>query len=94
MQNKVLLQFKRFDGILLAATLLLIALGLLILYSSGLRSSVTASQLDTSRQILYVAVGFVLFWMMAKVDYNLWGNYSRILYIVMLVLLLIVEIFV
>ncbi len=93
MQNKVLLQFKRFDGILLAATLLLIALGLLILYSSGLRSSVTASQLDTSRQILYVAVGFVLFWMMAKVDYNLWGNYSRILYIVMLVLLLIVEIF-
>lgn len=93
MQNKVLLQFKRFDTILLAATLLLIVLGLIVLYSSGLRSSLTSSQLDTSRQFIYVAVGFILFWIMSRVDYNVWGNYSRLLYLVMVLLLLIVEIF-
>lgn len=93
MQNKALQSFRKFDVVLLAATIILIALGLLILYSSGLRPGPTSSQLDTSRQILYVIVGLGLFWLISRVDYNVWGNYSRILYALMLVLLLIVEIF-
>ena len=60
MQNKAFLQLKRYDVILLGATSLLIALGLLVLYSSGIRSAQSASQLDTSRQVIYVLVGLKL----------------------------------
>jgi len=93
MQNKTFLQFKRFDVILLAATGLLIALGLLVLYSSGIRSNQVTTQLDTSRQIFYVAIGVLLFWIITRTDYNVLRSYSTALYITMVVLLLIVEVF-
>ncbi len=93
MQNKFVLNLKRFDTILLVAMGLLILLGLLILYSSGLRPGPTATQLDTSRQALYVAVGIVIFWVIARVDYNVLKNYALPLYIIMVALLLIVEVF-
>lgn len=93
MQNKARLQFRRTDFILLAATGFLAALGLLILYSSGIQSGLTGSQLDTSRQILYVLVGFVLLWVFARLDYSILKSYSRFIYIIMIGMLLIVEIF-
>lgn len=93
MQNKVLLQFRRFDAILLAATALLILLGLIVLYSSGLKAGSTANQLDTSRQIIYVGVGLLIFWVVSRIDYNVLRNYSNLLYITMVGFLLLVEIF-
>lgn len=93
MQNKVLLQFRRFDAILLAATALLILLGLIVLYSSGLKVGSTANQLDTSRQIIYVGVGLFIFWVVSRIDYNVLRNYSNLLYITMVGFLLLVEIF-
>lgn len=93
MQNRVLLQFRRFDGILLAATALLILLGLIVLYSSGIKVGSTANQLDTSRQIIYVGVGLLIFWIVSRTDYNVLRNYSFLLYIVMVGFLLLVEIF-
>lgn len=93
MQNRVLLQFRRFDGILLAATALLILLGLIVLYSSGIKVGSTANQLDTSRQIIYVGVGLLIFWIVSRTDYNVLRNYSFLLYIIMVGFLLLVEIF-
>lgn len=93
MQNKVLLQFRRFDAILLAATSLLIILGLIVLYSSGLKTGPTLNQLDTSKQIIYVGVGVLVFWVISRTDYNVLRNYSSIIYIVMVGFLLIVEVF-
>lgn len=93
MQNRVLLQFRRFDGILLAATALLILLGLIVLYSSGLKAGSTVNQLDTSKQIIYVGVGLLIFWIISRTDYNVLRNYSFLLYVVMVGFLLIVEVF-
>lgn len=93
MQNKFVLNLRRFDSVLLISMGLLIAIGLLILYSSGLRSGPTATQLDTSRQALYVFVALILFWIVARIDYNVLKNYAYSLYGIMIVLLLIVEIF-
>jgi rod shape determining protein RodA len=93
MQNKAFLQLKRYDVILLGATSLLIALGLLVLYSSGIRSAQSASQLDTSRQVIYVLVGAVLFWLVTRLDYDVLRGYSKAIYIIMVVLLIIVEVF-
>lgn len=93
MQNKAFLQLKRYDVILLGATSLLIALGLLVLYSSGIRSAQSASQLDTSRQVMYVLVGAVLFWLVTRLDYDVLRGYSKAIYIIMVALLIIVEVF-
>ena len=93
MQNKAFLQLKRYDVILLGATSLLIALGLLVLYSSGIRPAQSASQLDTSRQVIYVLVGAVLFWLVTRLDYDVLRGYSKAIYIIMVVLLIIVEVF-
>lgn len=93
MQNKVLLQFRRFDAILLAATSLLIILGLIVLYSSGLKTGPTINQLDTSKQIIYVGIGVLVFWVISRTDYNVLRNYSSIIYIVMVGFLLLVEVF-
>ena len=93
MQNKAFLQLKRYDVILLGATSLLIALGLLVLYSSGIRSAQSASQLDTSRQVIYVLAGAVLFWLVTRLDYDVLRGYSKAIYIIMVVLLIIVEVF-
>lgn len=93
MQNKVLLQFRRFDAILLAATSLLIILGLIVLYSSGLKSGSTINQLDTSKQIIYVGIGMLIFWVISRTDYNVLRNYSSIIYTVMVGFLLLVEVF-
>ena len=93
MQNKVLLQFRRFDGVLLAATGLLILIGLIVLYSSGLKVGSTANQLDTSRQIIYVGVGLLIFWLVSRTDYSVLRNYSFLIYIVMVGFLMLVEIF-
>ncbi len=92
MQNRLRFQFRKTDFVLLAATGLLAALGLLILYSSAIQST-GGNQLDTSKQILYVVVGFALMWIFARSDYSILKNYSRAIYIIMVVLLLIVEIF-
>ena len=93
MQNKAFLQLKRYDVILLGATSLLIALGLLVLYSSGIRSAQSASQLDTIRQVIYVLVGAVLFWLVTRLDYDVLRGYSKAIYIIMVALLIIVEVF-
>ncbi|MEI6716119.1 MAG: rod shape-determining protein RodA [Candidatus Saccharibacteria bacterium] len=93
MQNKAFLQLKRFDVILLGATSLLIALGLLVLYSSGIRSAQSASQLDTSRQIIYVLVGGAMFWLVTRLDYDVLRSYSSAIYIIMVALLILVEVF-
>ena len=93
MQNKAFLQLKRYDVILLGATSLLIALGLLVLYSSGIRSAQSASQLDTSRQVIYVLAGAVLFWLVTRLDYDVLRGYSKAIYIIMVALLIIVEVF-
>lgn len=92
MQKSGFFQFKKLDGILLCSMLLLIALGLLVLYSSGFRPHQVSGQLDTSKQFIYVGVGLVFFWLMYRTDYNVLRNYSGILYVIMVAMLLFVEI--
>jgi rod shape determining protein RodA len=88
-----LASFTKYDLVLLVCTVLLTAIGLTVLYSSGLRSEVTPTQLDTSRQIIYVLVGFVLFFVMSRTDYRILRDYAPALYGFSLVTLLLVAIF-
>ncbi|MBI2797955.1 rod shape-determining protein RodA [Candidatus Saccharibacteria bacterium] len=85
--------FAHYDLVLLVCTLLLTALGLTVLYSSGLRSEVTPTQLDTSRQIIYVLVGLGLLFGVSRLDYRVLRDYAPMLYGLMLVTLLFVAVF-
>lgn len=85
--------FRKLNWVLLSATILLTLLGLLVLYSSSIKAQSLASEIDASRQVLYVIVGVVFLLLLARSDYRLLRQYSSPLYITMLVLLLAVKFF-
>lgn len=84
---------KKYDWIIMTTVLLLVAIGLLVLYSSGIKPSQVNLQLDTSRQILYVAIGLILLVLLSRIDYRVLRNYATPLYVLTLGLLLAVKLF-
>lgn len=93
MQKRFLLQFRNFDVILFVSTLLLVTIGLLVQYSSGITGSGVINQIDASKQLLYVIVGLTIFLLVSRTDYRVWRSYSTFFYILMLALLFIVAFF-
>lgn len=86
-------RITNFDNLLLAATTLLVVLGVLVLYSLGIKAKQVSNQLDTSRQLIYAVVGIVLMLIAARNDYKVLRNYSGFLYVFMILTLLAVELF-
>lgn len=72
--------FKNLDWILLVATVLLIAIGLAVLYSTSFKATGVVSAVDTSHQILYVLLGSSLFLLATALDYHIFKSYALILY--------------
>ena len=93
MQKRFLLQFRNFDVILFVSTILLVTIGLLVQYSSGITGSGVINQIDASKQLLYVIVGLTIFLLVSRTDYRVWRSYSTFFYILMLALLFIVAFF-
>ena len=93
MRRKSFWQFGNFDNLLFAASALLVTLGLIVLYSLGIRAKQVSNQLDTTKQILYALIGFMLLIVASRNDYKILKNYSGALYVIMIALLLIVEFF-
>lgn len=79
------------DNLLLATTALLVILGVLVLYSLGIKAKQVSNQLDTSRQLIYAVVGLVLMFIAARNDYKVLKNYSSFLYMFMIITLVAVE---
>lgn len=84
---------SNFDNLLLASSVLLVVLGLLVLYSLGIKAKQVSNQLDTTRQIIYALIGLVLLVIAARNDYRILKNYSGALYVFMVATLLAVEFF-
>jgi rod shape determining protein RodA len=93
MKRKSIWQFGNFDNLLLAASTLLVILGLIVLYSLGVKAKTVSNQLDTTKQIVYAFIGFLLLAVAARNDYKILKNYSGILYVFMIGTLLAVEFF-
>ena len=81
------------DNLLLASSLLLVVLGLLVLYSLGIKAKQVSNQLDTTKQIIYALIGIFLLVIASRNDYRILKNYSGALYIFMVATLLAVEFF-
>lgn len=84
---------NNFDNLLLASSMLLVVLGLLVLYSLGIRAKQVSNQLDTTKQIVYALIGFLLLVLASRNDYKVLRNYSGALYVFMVATLLAVEFF-
>lgn len=91
MRRKSFWQFGNLDNLLLAASTLLVVLGLIVLYSLGIKAKAVSNQLDTTRQIVYAMIGLLLMVVAARNDYKILKSYSGALYVIMIVLLLAVE---
>jgi rod shape determining protein RodA len=85
--------FKRLDWLIIGCVGLISIVGLMILYSASIKANGTLAAIDASKQLAYFGLGIVLLFAFSAVDYRMLKNYSLVLYIVMLLMLLAVEFF-
>jgi rod shape determining protein RodA len=92
MLTKYFSSFKRFDWILAGAVILLLALSLAALYSISLSKS-PPDFLNFKKQLIFIVVGFAVFFFFSLFDYKWLRYYTTILYILTILLLVGVLIF-
>lgn len=78
--TKYIRQLKRLDWLLLVTTLFLVFIGLLAIYAVNLGAE-NASFLNFKKQLVFSAIGFTLFFVFTLFDYRTFHNYSRVLYL-------------
>ena len=81
--------FKYFDWLLLAAVLLLTSFGLMEIYSISLGQG-ASSLLNFKKQIVFISLGVVALLALSFIDFKIWKNTHRYLYIIAIVLLVLV----
>lgn len=79
--------WKNLDWILIVVTLLLVATGIMVLYSTTLKAAEVAAPVDAANQIIFAVLGSLLLLGAAAVDYRLWAKYTTWLYFATLGLL-------
>lgn len=89
MFNRLFFYLKNLDWILFASVLLLVSFGLAEIYSIALGQGST-DLLDFKKQILFVVLGFLLFFLVAFFDYLNWRDLVRYLYVLGIFALLVV----
>lgn len=91
MQPQRLLYFwKRMDWLTLAATLALIVVGIVFIYSASFRQEDTQMTALTQRQLLWALVGLTVLFSAVAIDYRKVGRGALVIYLACLVLLVLV----
>jgi rod shape determining protein RodA len=85
--------WKNFDWILFGVTIVLVALGLLVIWSTSFKATKLAGSSDVLHQAIFVVAGLVAFFFAARTDYRTWSKLTPWLYGLMLGLLVIVLVF-
>ncbi len=79
----------RLDWLLLAPMLLLLASGLIAIYSLSFGGE--ASGLNFyNRQLIFLVLSLIIFFVVSSIDYGIWKNYAGIFYLGSILLLLLV----
>lgn len=85
------IEFKRFfdlDFALIIPVVILMVIGILFIYSSGVDSSGVSVANEYIKQIVWVSVGLVVFFLIALVDYRKFKDFSPWIFLVAMILLL------
>jgi len=88
----IIQKLRKFDWILFTAVLLLIILGMSAIYSVNL-SQAGDDYSGFRRHVVFVLIGLAVFFFFSFLNYNFFRSYSRIIYIVTLILLIFVLFF-
>lgn len=84
---------NRFDFILVIAVILIVAIGVITIYSAGFDPIMGTNSNMYRKQLLWFLIGFVLMVGMTFVDYRILGDYSLHIYGVMLIVLILTTYF-
>lgn len=90
--TKYIDQLKRFDWLLFGATVILVFIGLIAIYTVNLGTG-SGDLLNFKKQIVFFIIGFIGLLYLSLVDYRIYRNYSRLLYILGIVILILLLIF-
>ena len=80
--------FRYLDYFLLFAVLILIFIGILFIYSSGIDQYGTMQTKEYTKQIFFAITGLVLLIVMVLIDYRKFKQWSPVLYVCLLLLLI------
>jgi rod shape determining protein RodA len=83
---------RRLDWLLFFAVLVLLSLSASILYSLNLNIA-SSDFLIFKKQLVFILLGLVLFFVVANINYKVWSTFSKLIYILFAVILLVVVIF-
>lgn len=78
---------KRFDWVLLAATLLLVIIGLIVLHAINFRDPSLAEGFDPIHQLISAVLGLGVMFAASRVDYRFWFRIAPIWYVASALLL-------
>ena len=90
MKNKFLAMF---DYLLILVVLILVALGVLFIYSSSINSEGVSVTNEYIKQIIWASIGFVIMIFVTLYDYRKTESFTQYLYIFLIVLLIYTRIF-
>ncbi len=79
---------KRFDWVLFGAMVLLIGIGIVAIYSATYTSDSPLLRLNYQRQMIWAAIGFVLFLLAVAIPYKYYMAFAYVLYGLSILLLL------
>lgn len=82
---------RQIDWVIATSVFLIVSLGLLVLYSSGIKAGEVKSEIDASRQFLYAGIGLLAGIVVARIDYRIFKSYAVVLYVLMVVSLAAVD---
>lgn len=85
------IEFKRFfdlDFALIIPVVILMIIGILFIYSSGVDSSGVSVANEYIKQIVWVSIGLVVFFLTALVDYRKFKDFSPWIFLIAMILLL------
>ena len=85
---KIIKKWATFDYLLFLAIIILLALSLSILYS--LQFNNEAAVLVFRKQIVFSFLGILLFFMVSKINYKIYFTYSKLIYLIGIISLLLV----
>lgn len=88
----IIQKLKKFDWILFTAIVLLVILGLSAIYSVDL-SHEEEDFSNFKKQVIFFAIGLLLFFFFSLLNYHFYRSYSRLIFILTLILLFLVLIF-
>jgi rod shape determining protein RodA len=85
--------WKNFDWVLFGVTVVLVAIGLLVIWSTSFKATKLAGSSDVLHQAIFAVVGFGAFFFAARTDYRTWIKLTPWLYGLMVTLLVVVLVF-